>query len=91
MAHRPFDSTPISGSGTAVIAAGAGVLHQVIVTSAGTSLDIYDHPSAAAGKKVANVGATVGTFTFDQPYNTGITLSATGSYTATVITRQRRA
>lgn len=90
MAHRPLVAIPISGSGTQTVSMQPGVLHSIVITTAGTNLDVFDHPSSAQGKKVANVGATTGTFIYDTTFASGLTVSATGSFTATIFARQRR-
>lgn len=91
MAHRAFVTTPLSGSGVTVISARPGTLHQVVITTAGTTLDFYDHPSSASGRKVAPTVTATGVTTIDVAYNSGLTVIGAGSFTGSIITRERNA
>lgn len=86
MAHRPFVTTNLTGSGTAAVANTPGVLDSITVS--GGSVDAYDHPSKAQGRKVAGVGS--GTFVIKAPFTTGLTLSVTGTAKVSVTIRTRK-
>lgn len=90
MAHRPLVTTHVSGAGTVSVSKVPGVLHSITVTTAGTSITAFDHPTAASGRKVAGVGAQVGTFVFDESFLQGLTVSVSGSAVLTVTTRTRK-
>lgn len=74
----------LTGAGTTTVKSFAGILHNITVNTAGTATTVYDN-TAGSGTVIAILAATtIGTYTYDVGFATGLTIVTTGTPDITV-------
>jgi hypothetical protein len=73
-----FSYSHISGAGTTAVKATSGVLHNITVSTAATTVTVYDNTTAVA-PVIAVIGAVTGTFTYDISFSTALTIVVVGA------------
>jgi hypothetical protein len=76
----------INAQAAVVLKTGSGVLHSVVVNTLGTTptIQLWDN-TAASGNKIGFITPTApGTFLYDATFNTGLTVTTTGTVTADI-------
>lgn len=77
----------IAYAGTTVVSTGQGVLKRIVVnTTAAGAITVYDS-EAASGKVIAILKSNIGegTFEFDVPFGTGLTVVTAAASDITVV------
>jgi hypothetical protein len=82
---QTYEAAHLSGAATYIVLDGPGVLHSIVVGTAGTTVTVYDN-TAGSGDKITTIGAVTGTFTFDVALTVGLTVVIVGAADVTVLT-----
>jgi hypothetical protein len=75
----------ITGAGNTTLVTGPGILHAIVVNTAGTNVSVYDNLTTGTNPIAINAGTAIGTFIYDAGFGIGLTVTVGATIDVTII------